>query len=138
MRVRYGLFLPLFALGLLFSLGEKTAYGQGMTTVCQFSSGPRSGTSFDFRPYGVQPIPVGSPCTDGQGSNGTAVAAGPGGGGGGQFPGPAGGGGMTTVCQFSSGPRAGTRFDFRQFGVQPIPVGSPCTDGQGSNGTAVQ
>lgn len=46
-------------------------------------------------------------------------------------------GGTTTVCRFTSGPRAGTVFDFKQFGVQGIPVGSPCTDGQGSNGTAL-
>jgi hypothetical protein len=47
--------------------------GSNLTTVCQFSSGPKAGTTFDFKPYGVQPIPVGYPCTDGQGSNGTAI-----------------------------------------------------------------
>jgi hypothetical protein len=45
-----------------------------LTTICQFSSGPKAGTTFDFKPFGVQPIPSGSPCTDGQGSNGVAVA----------------------------------------------------------------
>lgn len=96
-----------------------------MTTVCQFNNGPRSGTQIDFAPYGVQPIPVGSPCQDGAGSSGIAIA----------------GSGTntntTTVCQFNSGGRAGTRFDFAPYGVQPIPVGSPCTDGAGSNGIAV-
>jgi len=48
-----------------------------------------------------------------------------------------GGSNLTTVCKFSSGPKAGTTFDFKRFGVQPIPVGYPCTDGQGSNGTAI-
>lgn len=43
---------------------------------------------------------------------------------------------ITTVCHFTSGPRAGTVFDFKQFGIQGIPVGAPCTDGQGSNGFA--
>jgi hypothetical protein len=108
---------------------------QGMTTVCQFSTGPKAGTSFDFRPSGVQPIPVGSPCADGKGSSGTAVASG-GGGLLGLTPGTA-NGGMSTLCQFTTGPKAGTSFDFRLFGAQPIPVGSPCTDGRGSNGTAV-
>jgi tetratricopeptide (TPR) repeat protein len=45
---------------------------------------------------------------------------------------------MTTVCRFTSGPRAGTVFDFKQFGLPGIPVGCPCTDGQGSNGVATR
>jgi tetratricopeptide (TPR) repeat protein len=44
----------------------------------------------------------------------------------------------TTICEFARGPRAGTRIDFKSYGVQPIPVGSPCTDGMGSNGIAVR
>ncbi len=44
----------------------------------------------------------------------------------------------TTVCHFADGPRKGTTFDFRQFGIAGIPVGAPCTDGQGSDGVAVQ
>lgn len=43
------------------------------TTVCRFTSGPRSGSKFDFAPYGVRAVQVGSPCTDGQGSYGVAV-----------------------------------------------------------------
>jgi hypothetical protein len=106
----------------------------GLTTVCQFTSGPRTGTTFDFAPFGIQPIQVGLPCTDGQGSNGVAIAgaSSPGG-----YNVPT-HGQLTTKCSFSSGPRTGTIFDFAPFGIQPIPVGSPCTDGQGSNGTAVQ
>ena len=103
-----------------------------ITTVCRFNSGPRAGTSFDFQPYGVQPIPVGAPCTDGQGSNGVAVASS----GSGDLP-SQGAVPLTTVCRLNSGPRAGTFFDFRPYGVQPIPVNAPCTDGQGSNGVAV-
>ena len=37
---------------------------------------------------------------------------------------------------FLEGPRAGTSFDFAQFGIKGIPVGAPCTDGAGSTGTA--
>ena len=115
--------------------------GVELTTVCSFQYGPRAGTRLDFAPFGVQPIPVGQSCQDGQGSFGVAVA------------------GkrpavkppvevddeeeteteeeLTTVCSFKSGPRAGTRFDFAPFGVQPIPVGESCTDGRGSFGVAV-
>jgi tetratricopeptide (TPR) repeat protein len=46
-------------------------------------------------------------------------------------------GGTTTICRFLQGPRAGTIFDFAPFGVKGIPVGSPCTDGAGSTGTAI-
>ena len=110
----------------------KAAHALNLTTVCRFNSGPRAGTSFDFQPYGVQPIPVGAPCTDGQGSNGVAVASS----GSGDLP-SQGAVPLTTVCRFNSGPRAGTFFDFRPYGVRPIPVNAPCTDGQGSNGVAV-
>jgi hypothetical protein len=44
---------------------------------------------------------------------------------------------LTTLCQFTSGPRAGTMVDYKSNGVQPIPVGSPCTDGLGSSGVAI-
>jgi hypothetical protein len=109
-----------------------------LTTVCQFNSGPKAGTSFDFKPYGVQPIAVGRPCSDFQGSTGVAgfaaatasspnVSASPAPG---QAP------KLTTVCQFNSGPKAGTSFDFQPYGTQPLPVGHPCTDFQGSNGIA--
>jgi hypothetical protein len=106
----------------------------GLTTVCQFTSGPRAGSTFDFRPYGVQPIPVGSPCTDGQSSTGIAVAGGRGTPSNGPAPSS---GGMTTVCQFNAGPKAGSTVDFKPYGVQPIPVGAPCTDGQNSTGVAI-
>ncbi|HLZ02761.1 MAG TPA: hypothetical protein VKR55_11495 [Bradyrhizobium sp.] len=104
------------------------------TTVCHFTVGPRAGTTFDFARFGAPPIPVGSPCTDGQFSSGVAVSA-P------TIPAPVPGfqasSNVTTVCQFNSGPRAGTTFDFAPFGVHPIPVGSPCTDGAMSNGIAI-
>ena len=43
-----------------------------LTTVCHFTAGQRAGTDFDFKPYGVQAVPVGYPCNDGHGSFGTA------------------------------------------------------------------
>lgn len=44
----------------------------------------------------------------------------------------------TTICRFTNGPRIGTTFDFKSYGLPGIPVGSPCTDGQGSTGVAVR
>ncbi len=129
------------AMALLLSAGMWTAVSlspshaqTNLTTVCHFTVGPRAGSTFDFASFGARPIPVGSACTDGNLSSGVAVPAvsppTP-------VPGFQPGANMTTVCQFNSGPRAGTAFDFAPFGVQPIPVGSPCTDGQLSNGIAI-
>jgi hypothetical protein len=104
----------------------------GLTTVCQFNTGPRAGTSLDFHAYGVQPIPIGSPCTDGRGSSGVAIA------GGNQSAGPStGSANLTTLCRFTSGPKAGSVVDYKTYGVQPVAVGSQCTDGADSYGTAI-
>jgi len=47
----------------------------GMSLTCQFTSGPRSGTTFDFSTTpGATPAPIGAPCTDGAGSFGRAIA----------------------------------------------------------------
>jgi hypothetical protein len=99
-----------------------------MSTICQFNSGPRTGQKQDYAP--MAPIPVGSPCTDGQNSTGVVIpmtGAGP-------SPGP-GNSGMSTICQFNSGPRTGQKQNYAP--MAPIPVGSSCTDGQGSNGVVV-
>ncbi len=99
-----------------------------LTRTCQFNAGPRAGQTQSYPE--AQPIPVGSPCQDGQGSTGLAIAE--------QGPTPIPGGGsgqLTRTCQFSTGPRAGQTQTYPQ--AQPIPVGSPCQDGQGSTGTAV-
>lgn len=101
----------------------------GLSSTCRFSQGPRAGQTQDYRGQ-VQPIPVGSPCTDGQGSYGVAIPDGSGGGSG------PGNGQLSSTCRFSQGPRAGQIQDYRGQ-VQPIPVGSPCTDGQGSYGMAI-
>lgn len=57
-------------------LSTESSSGSGttLTTICKFQSGPKAGTTFDFAPYGVQPIPVGAPCNDGVSSFGIAVA----------------------------------------------------------------
>jgi len=41
---------------------------------------------------------------------------------------------LTTYCQFTIGPKAGTIENLRGT---PIPAGAACTDGQGSSGVAV-
>jgi hypothetical protein len=118
------------------SARAQTHDGSELSTICQFISGPRAGTTFDFQPFGVKPLPVGHPCTDFQGNIGIAGI------GGAAIPGPdlsatsAANSNLTTVCQFNSGPKAGTTFDFRPYGVQPIAVGRPCSDFQGSSGVA--
>ena len=40
---------------------------------------------------------------------------------------------VSTVCTFTSGPRAGTSVDYSATWA-PLPVGSPCLDGMGSTG----
>ena len=46
--------------------------------------------------------------------------------------------GMSLTCQFTSGPRAGTVFDFSGLpGAMPALIGGPCTDGVASSGFAV-
>jgi hypothetical protein len=113
--------------------------GSELTTICQFNSGPKAGTSFDFQPFGVRPFPVGHPCSDFQGSTGVAGIATASAPTHEQRAAPAArqNADLSTVCQFSSGPRAGTSFDFQPYGVKPFPVGHPCTDFQGSNGVAM-
>src|SRR5207253_9378315 len=99
----------------------------GMGNACKFNAGPRSGQTQDYSQLGF--LPLGSPCTDGQGSTGTVVALG--GGGGGSGP-PA---GMGNGCKFNAGTRSAQTQDYSQLGL--LPVGSPCTAGQGSSGTVV-
>lgn len=126
------------AVGVLISISQLSA--QQRTTVCEFNSGPRAGTRFDFGPLGVQGIPVGAPCHDGAGSTGLAVAGSGSGGrsGGSGGAGPNEGGGTTFKCRFSNGPRAGTTVDYSTMGVQPVPIGAPCQDGVSSYGVGVR
>jgi hypothetical protein len=41
---------------------------------------------------------------------------------------------VSSVCTFTTGPRAGTSYDYAQVGWQPLAVGTPCLDGAGSTG----
>lgn len=94
----------------------------GTSTLCRFASGPRSGETQDYAPQA--PLPIGTPCLDHQGSTGSVVA-------------PASGqnaaAATSTLCRFTSGPRSGETQDYPQR--QPLPIGTPCQDQQGSSGT---
>lgn len=117
------------------------------STLCQFTSGSRAGEIQDYAP--MDPIPVGSSCQDGSGSNGVVVAQpltqspivtpqlrpasplrvqrAP------QIVPPA--IAESTLCRFTSGPRDGDTQDYAP--MAPIPVGSACQDGRGSSGIVV-
>lgn len=116
------------------ALWTQSAEAQQTSTLCSFTAGPRAGSFQDY--VGRPPAPVGMPCQDGQGSfgvvmpaNDPSVAI--------QLPAPraAQGAPTSTICRFTAGPRSGTSFDYAQFGVAPLPVGSPCHDGSSSTGT---
>src|SRR5207302_9257841 len=94
---------------LLLLLGAGPAAAQ-VSTVCTFTAGPRAGTSVDYAATWA-PLAVGTPCLDGMGSTGYV-----GGGARGRTV------GMSTVCHFTAGPRAGTSFDYRATWA-PIAVG---------------
>ena len=104
----------------LLLLGTSAAVAQ-VSTVCTFTAGPRAGTSFDYAAT-WRPLAVGTPCLDGMGSTGyvggVASRSSP---------------GMSTVCHFTAGPRAGTRIDYAAT-WRPLAVGTPCLDGMGSTG----
>ena len=111
---------------LSFMLLPLTAHAQGeggqMSAICEFTSGPRAGTRHDYAP--MQPLLVGTPCHDGRGSTGKVVAAEP-----------HESSQLSAICEFTSGPRAGTRHDYAP--MQPLLVGTPCHDGRGSTGKVV-
>lgn len=126
----------------------------GFTLTCRFITGPRGGQTVDFSgTTGATPTRIGSGCADMVGSSGVAVAPLPpqpvtppvq------QAPGryyyqqppqayqqqaqPT----LTYTCRFTSGPRAGSSFDYSgTLGAAPMAVGSPCSDGLASQGVAV-
>jgi hypothetical protein len=106
--------------GLVLLLAAGSAAAQ-VSTVCTFTAGPRAGTSVDYAATWA-PLPVGTPCLDGIGSTGYVGRGAPG-----RTV------GMSTVCHFTAGPRAGTSFDYRATWA-PLAVGTPCLDGMGSTG----
>ena len=96
-----------------------------LSTICQFTVGPRAGVVQDYAP--MNPVPVGSSCQDGIGSEGIVIA-------------------VTsiyesntrktsTICAFAAGPRAGQQQDYAPLAAAP--VGTPCSDGKGSFGVVV-
>jgi hypothetical protein len=109
-----------------------------LTSICQFSSGPRAGEIANLAGVsGTAPVPVGSACSDGASSQGTATVA------------PAGAAAIpwssplqgsaagaeraaSTICQFMSGPKAHGWHDYAP--LPPAPLGSPCRDGVSSAG----
>lgn len=97
----------------------------GLSTLCKFTAGPRTGQTQDYAP--LAPLPVGSPCQDGVASSGVIVARSSGSGG----SSPA----VSTLCKFTAGPRAGQTQDYAP--LAPLPVGSPCQDGKSSSGVIV-
>ncbi|MBV8776047.1 MAG: hypothetical protein JO032_17560 [Alphaproteobacteria bacterium] len=106
--------------GGLVLLGLGSAHAQ-MSTVCTFTAGPRAGSSVDYAAT-WSPLPVGTPCLDGMGSTGYVGAGNP-----------RRTVGMSTVCFFTAGPRAGQAQDYSATWA-PLAVGTPCLDGMGSTG----
>ena len=109
------------ALAAVLLLAAAGAASAQVSTVCTFTAGPRAGTSLDYAATWA-PLPVGTPCLDGMGSTGYAGAGNP-----------RRTVGMSTVCHFTAGPRAGTSFDYSAT-WSPLAAGTPCLDGMGSTG----
>jgi hypothetical protein len=107
----------LLGFGVIFAAGA--AHAQ-VSTVCTFTAGPRAGTAIDYSATWA-PLPVGTPCLDGMGSTGYVGGN------------PRRAGGMSTVCYFTAGPRAGSSQDYSATWA-PLAVGTPCLDGMGSTG----
>jgi hypothetical protein len=111
-----------------------------LTLICHFSSGPRDGEIVDLTGVrGAIAVPVGSVCSDGASSTGTAVVL---------KTGPArsswsspsrttavDSGRGSTICQFMSGPKAHGWHDYAPLPAAPI--GSSCQDGMTSVGIVV-
>ena len=100
------------------------AAGRQMGTFCKFTAGPKAGATQDYAPMHA---PVGTPCKDESGDTGVIIAAPP-------NTEAAANGPMGTVCQFTTGPKAGSALDSAPM---QSPVGMPCTDGTGSSGVIV-
>ena len=105
----------------------------GLTKLCHFQTGAKAGQTIDYTSApGIIAVGIGTSCTDGTGSFGVAVAS--------SSPTATFSAapvttGMSAKCQFTIGPRSGQMQDFSPR--PPIPVGTPCNDGQGSIGTVI-
>jgi hypothetical protein len=121
------LFAPLAFLVCTLTQGLAPVDAQQQSSTCQFTTGPRAGSTIDFTGVrGVQPGQIGGQCQDGLGSTGVFVAP--------QGSPPT----LSLTCRFTIGPRAGLIFDFTGLpGALPGPIGAPCQDGMGSAGDIV-
>lgn len=121
--------------------GEPLASQTPLTTTCRFSSGPRAGESMDIAEVlGHAPVPVGSTCSDGASSMGTAVASATDTAGAPWSSAVQSGAAGTeraasTICQFMSGPKAHGWHDYAPS--LPATLGSSCRDGMSSAGIVV-
>ena len=102
----------------------------GLGSVCKLTSGPKTGTTYDFAPMQAA---IGAPCNYGPDNTGTIIA-------GTSPPPPSPKPAETTpvmgsVCRFTSGPLALTTAD---FSPKRASLGTPCTDGHGSHGVIVE
>ncbi len=108
---------------------QAQAQAQPASTICEFKSGPRTGERMRLRGE-LATLPVGSPCSDGQGSSGVVVnkdATADG-------PTPAGEKRLSSTCEFTIGVRSGQRMR----GVTPSRIGAPCADREGNHGFIVE
>lgn len=105
----------------LLAATSLVALAQQKSTLCRFENGPRAGQTQDYAPQ--DPLPVGTPCQDGQQPRSSGHVIAPTGNGKGSA-----GGQKSTLCRFENGPRAGQTQDYAP--EVPLPVGTPCQDGQ--------
>jgi hypothetical protein len=127
----------LFALMLsaLCILLIKPASAQQESFTCQFNSGARAGSTFNFEGVpGALPGPVGTPCRDGQGSSGVLVTPQPLSTQASALPET----GWSATCRFTAGARAGQIVNFGSTpGVRWGVIGRACQDDAGSTGSIV-
>ena len=118
-----------------------SATGDGLSTTCQFTKGPKTGQvqHWPRGTPGVTPVAIGQGCTDDMKSYGVAIAdsanASMKSSGGTLEPND----GYSTTCRFDSGPRAGQVQHWPRGtpGLALAAIGQGCTDGQNSSGIAI-
>ena len=125
-------YLPaLLALAMACALRPVPAHAQTApsTIICELKTGPRAGERVRLRGE-MSTLPIGSACTDGQGSTGVVVDKDATAGG----PTPTDPTRLSSTCGFEFGLRAGQRLR----GVTPARIGSPCNDRECNNGFIVE